>query len=158
MPILQTDDQHFLLDGQPFRILSGGLHYFRVHPEQWADRLRKARAMGLNTIETYVPWNLHQPVPGGELVLDGPLDLPRFLELAAAEGLYVLLRPGPFICAEFEGGGLPSWLLGHDGIRLRSTDPRFLSAVEHYLTLLLPAVAPYLGPQGGPCDRGTARE
>ncbi|WP_432037443.1 glycoside hydrolase family 35 protein [Streptomyces cucumeris] len=150
MPILQTDDQHFLLDGQPFRILSGGLHYFRVHPEQWADRLRKARAMGLNTIETYVPWNLHQPVPGGELVLDGPLDLPRFLELAAAEGLYVLLRPGPFICAEFEGGGLPSWLLGHDGIRLRSTDPRFLSAVEHYLALLLPAVSPHFGPQGGP--------
>ncbi|MFH8370924.1 beta-galactosidase family protein [Streptomyces sp. NPDC018031] len=150
MPILKTDDTRFLLDGRPFRILSGGLHYFRVHPEQWGDRLRKARALGLNTVETYVPWNLHQPVAGGELVLDGLLDLPRFLELAAAEGLHVLLRPGPYICAEFEGGGLPSWLLAHDGMRLRSTDPRFLAAVDEYFDRLLPAVAPYLGTRGGP--------
>ncbi|MER8182368.1 beta-galactosidase [Kitasatospora sp. NPDC094015] len=139
----------FRLDDRPFRIISGGLHYFRVHPEQWADRLRKARLLGLNTVETYVPWNLHAPRPG-EFRLDGGLDLPRFLDLAAAEGLHVLLRPGPYICAEWEGGGLPSWLLTEDGIELRSRDPRFLRAVDGYLADLLPAVAPYLATRGGP--------
>ncbi|WP_137992515.1 glycoside hydrolase family 35 protein [Streptomyces vilmorinianum] len=149
MPVLQTDKAGFLLDGQAFRILSGGLHYFRVHPEQWADRLRKARLMGLNTVETYVPWNLHQPRPD-RFHLDGGLDLPRFLELAAAEGLYVLLRPGPYICAEWEGGGLPSWLLAEPGMRLRSRDPRFLAAVDDYFGRLLTPLRPYLASQGGP--------
>ncbi|MBB4984312.1 hypothetical protein GGE06_005258 [Streptomyces sp. SFB5A] len=124
MPVLQTDQAGFLLDGHPFRILSGGLHYFRVHPDQWQDRLRKARLMGLNTVETYVPWNLHQPRPD-RFVMDAGLDLPRFLDLAAAEGLHVLLRPGPYICAEWEGGGIPSRLLAEPDIRLRTRDPRF---------------------------------
>ncbi|WP_121830990.1 beta-galactosidase family protein [Streptomyces sp. S1] len=149
MPVLQTDKAGFLLDGRPFRFLSGGLHYFRVHPEQWRDRLRKARLMGLNTVETYVPWNLHQPRPD-RFVLDGGLDLPRFLELAAAEGLHVLLRPGPYICAEWEGGGLPSWLLAEPDIRLRSRDPRFLAAVDDFFTRLLPPLRPHLASQGGP--------
>ncbi|MFI8324378.1 beta-galactosidase family protein [Streptomyces sp. NPDC085529] len=149
MPLLQIDEGGFTLDGAPFRLLSGGLHYFRVHPDQWADRLRKARLMGLNTIETYVPWNLHQPRPD-RFVLDGGLDLPRFLDLAAAEGLYVLLRPGPYICAEWEGGGLPSWLLAEPDIRLRSRDPRFLAAVDDYLDRLLTPLRPYLATQGGP--------
>ncbi|MFF8443973.1 beta-galactosidase family protein [Streptomyces californicus] len=149
MPVLQTDKAGFLLDGHPFRILSGGLHYFRVHPEQWRDRLRKARLMGLNTVETYVPWNLHQPRPD-RFVLDGGLDLPRFLELAAAEGLHVLLRPGPYICAEWEGGGLPSWLLAEPDIRLRSRDPRFLAAVDDFFARLLPPLHPHLASRGGP--------
>lgn len=102
MPLLQIDDGGFTLDGEPFRLLSGGLHYFRVHPGLWADRLRKARLMGLNTVETYVPWNLHQPRPG-DFRTEGGLDIARFLDLAAAEGLNVLLRPGPYICAEWEG-------------------------------------------------------
>ncbi|WP_327159424.1 beta-galactosidase [Streptomyces zaomyceticus] len=149
MPVLQTDKAGFLLDGRPFRFLSGGLHYFRVHPEQWRDRLRKARLMGLNTVETYVPWNLHQPRPD-RFVLDGGLDLPRFLELAAAEGLHVLLRPGPYICAEWEGGGLPSWLLAEPDIRLRSRDPRFLAAVDDFFGRLLPPLRPHLASRGGP--------
>ncbi|MEX0171211.1 glycoside hydrolase family 35 protein [Streptomyces sp. LMG1-1-1.1] len=149
MPLLQIDDGGFTLDGESFRILSGGLHYFRVHPEQWQDRLRKARLMGLNTVETYVPWNLHQPRPD-HFVMDGGLDLPRFLDLAAAEGLHVLLRPGPYICAEWEGGGIPSWLLADPGIRLRSRDPRFLAAVDDYFTRLLTPLRPYLASQGGP--------
>ncbi|MCX5229506.1 glycoside hydrolase family 35 protein [Streptomyces sp. NBC_00233] len=149
MPVLQTDKAGFLLDGRPFRLLSGGLHYFRVHPGQWADRLRKARLMGLNTVETYVPWNLHQPRPD-TFRLDGGLDLPRFVELAAAEGLHVLLRPGPYICAEWEGGGLPSWLLAEPDIRLRSRDPRFLAAVDDYLGRLLTPLRPHLASQGGP--------
>ncbi|MFF1506457.1 beta-galactosidase [Streptomyces sp. NPDC058326] len=149
MPVLQTDKAGFLLDGQPFRFLSGGLHYFRVHPGQWQDRLRKARLMGLNTVETYVPWNLHQPRPD-RFVLDGGLDLPRFLELAAAEGLHVLLRPGPYICAEWEGGGLPSWLLAEPDIRLRSRDPRFLAAVDDFFHRLLTPLQPHLASRGGP--------
>ncbi|MEX0172116.1 glycoside hydrolase family 35 protein [Streptomyces sp. LMG1-1-1.1] len=149
MPDLQMDEAGFLLDGQPFRFLSGGLHYFRVHPEQWQDRLRKARLMGLNTVETYVPWNLHQPRPD-HFVMDGGLDLPRFLDLAAAEGLHVLLRPGPYICAEWEGGGIPSWLLAEPDIRLRSRDPRFLASVDDFFGRLLTPLRPYLASQGGP--------
>ncbi|MCX5395302.1 beta-galactosidase family protein [Streptomyces sp. NBC_00094] len=149
MPVLQTDKAGFLLDGRPFRFLSGGLHYFRVHPEQWQDRLRKARLMGLNTVETYVPWNLHQPRPD-RFVLDGGLDLPRFLDLAAAEGLHVLLRPGPYICAEWEGGGLPSWLLSEPDIRLRSRDPRFLAALDDFFGRLFPPLRRHLASQGGP--------
>ncbi|MEU8576629.1 glycoside hydrolase family 35 protein [Streptomyces asoensis] len=149
MPALTTTSDGFLLHGEPFRILSGALHYFRVHPDQWADRLRKARLMGLNTVETYIPWNLHEPEPG-TLVLDGLLDLPRFLRLAAAEGLYVLLRPGPFICAEWDGGGLPHWLATDPGIRLRTSDPRFTDVVDRYLDLLLPPLLPHLAASGGP--------
>ncbi len=147
MPVLRIHDRGFRLDGEPWRIVSGSLHYFRVHPDQWADRLRKARLLGLNTIDTYVPWNLHERRPG-EFRLDGALDLPRFLDLAAAEGLYVLLRPGPYICAEWEGGGLPSWLLRDPDISLRSNDPRFLAALEGYFATLLPKLERHYAPHG----------
>jgi len=149
MPALSTSSDGFLLNGEPFRIISGALHYFRVHPDQWTDRLRKARLMGLNTVETYLPWNLHEPEPG-TLVLDGLLDLPRFLRLAQAEGLHVLLRPGPYICAEWDDGGLPAWLISDPGIRLRTSDPRFTDALDRYLDLLLPPLRPYLAANGGP--------
>lgn len=149
MPALTTSSDGFLLHGEPFRILSGAMHYFRVHPDQWSDRLRKARLMGLNTVETYLPWNHHQPEPG-TLVLDGFLDLPRWLRLAQQEGLHVILRPGPFICAEWDDGGLPSWLLADPDIRLRTSDPRFTGAFDAYLDLLLPALRPYLAAHGGP--------
>ncbi|MFH9860234.1 glycoside hydrolase family 35 protein [Streptomyces sp. NPDC017202] len=149
MSALTTTPDGFLLDGAPLRIISGALHYFRVHPDHWPDRLRKARLMGLNTVETYIPWNLHQPEPG-TLVLDGLLDLPRFLRLAATEGLHVLLRPGPYICAEWDGGGLPHWLTADPGIRPRSSDPRFTDAVDRYLDLLLPPLLPHMAASGGP--------
>ncbi|WP_423834480.1 beta-galactosidase [Streptomyces manipurensis] len=149
MPLLQIEDDGFRLDGEPFRILSGGLHYFRVHPDHWRDRLRKARLMGLNTVETYVPWNLHQPQPDTFRLYHG-LDLPRFLDLAAEEGLRVLLRPGPYICAEWEGGGLPSWLLADPDIRLRSGDPGFLGAVADWFRQLLPPLHDRLATRGGP--------
>ncbi|WP_405553345.1 beta-galactosidase [Streptomyces canus] len=149
MPALTTSSDGFLLHGEPFRIISGAMHYFRIHPDQWTDRLRKARLMGLNTIETYLPWNLHEPEPGA-LVLEGFLDLPRWLRLAQEEGLHVLLRPGPFICAEWDDGGLPAWLLADPGIRLRSSDPRFTAAFDGYLDRLLPALRPFMAAQGGP--------
>ncbi|MGW4755931.1 beta-galactosidase [Streptomyces chartreusis] len=150
MSALTTSADGFLLRGEPFRIVSGAMHYFRIHPDQWADRLRKARLMGLNSVETYVPWNLHQPDPAGPLVLDGFLDLPRYLSLARAEGLHVLLRPGPFICAEWDDGGLPAWLIADPDIRLRTGDPRFTGAFDRYLDELLPPLLPYMAAAGGP--------
>jgi beta-galactosidase len=149
-PALTTSSDGFLLHGEPFRIISGAMHYFRIHPDLWADRLRKARLMGLNTVETYVPWNLHQPDPDSPLVLDGLLDLPRYLSLARAEGLHVLLRPGPYICAEWDGGGLPSWLTTDPDIRLRTSDPRFTDALDRYLDILLPPLLPQMAANGGP--------
>ena len=109
MPTFEIGATDFLLDGRPHQVISGALHYFRVHPELWADRIRKARLMGLNTIETYVAWNFHAP-ERGRFDLDGPRDLGRFLDLVAAEGLHAIVRPGPYICAEWDNGGLPAWL------------------------------------------------
>lgn len=140
----------FLLDDAPFRVISGALHYFRVHPEHWRDRIRLAKAMGLNTIETYVPWNEHEP-RSGEFVTDDPrLDLSRFLQLIADEGMFAIVRPGPYICAEWDGGGLPGWLLADPDVRMRSTDARFLDPAKRYLQHVLGIVAPLQVDAGGP--------
>ena len=142
-------DHDFLLDGEPFRVLSGALHYFRVHPGHWADRIRKARQMGLNTIETYVAWNAHAPRPA-DFVLDGGLDLGRFLDLVAAEGMFAIVRPGPYICAEWTNGGLPAWL-GRAGVTsIRRNDPVFMELAGRYLEQLLPVVVPRQADRGGP--------
>ena len=133
-------ERDFLLDGQPFRVLAGAIHYFRVHPDHWADRIHKARLMGLNTIETYVPWNAHAPVRG-EFRTDGPLDLAHFLDLVAAEGLYAIVRPGPFICAEWDNGGLPAWLFQNATVGVRRNEPQYLAAVAEYFEQVLPIVA-----------------
>ena len=142
-------DTDFLLDGEPFRILSGALHYFRVHPGQWADRIRKARLMGLNTIETYVAWNAHAPT-SSSFRLDGGLDLGRFLDLVAAEGMHAIVRPGPYICAEWTNGGLPAWLLAEGSTGIRRDDPSFMTAVAGYLAALAPVLVPRQADQGGP--------
>jgi beta-galactosidase len=132
-----------------FGILSGALHYFRVHPDHWADRIEKARLMGLNTIETYVPWNAHSPRPG-VFDTDGILDLPRFLRLVGEAGMYAIVRPGPFICAEWDNGGLPPWLFREPGVGIRRHEPRFLDEVEKYLDEVLALVHPHQVDLGGP--------
>jgi beta-galactosidase len=142
-------EHDFLLDGEPFRILSGAIHYFRVHPEQWADRIRKARLMGLNTIETYVAWNAHAPREG-EFDLLGDLDLGAFLDAVAAEGMYAIVRPGPYICAEWSNGGLPAWLFGDSSAGIRQDEPRYMSAVTRYLEQLAPVLVPRQIDRGGP--------
>lgn len=142
-------ESDFLLDDQPYRVLSGALHYFRVHPDQWADRIRAARLMGLNTIETYVPWNEHEPEPG-VFRADGALDLARFLDLIAAEGMHAIVRPGPYICAEWDGGGLPAWLFFDGDMGVRSADPRFLAPVTAFLRRVLKIVVPRQIDRGGP--------
>ena len=140
MSRFEIGEQDFLLDGEPVRILSGALHYFRVHPDQWADRIHKARLMGLNTIETYVAWNAHAPRPG-EWNATGQLDLGRFLDLVAAEGMHAIVRPGPYICAEWDNGGLPGWLLADPEVGVRRHEPQYLAAIEQYYDQLLPLVA-----------------
>jgi len=144
----QIGETDFLLDGEPHRIISGALHYFRVHPDQWRDRLRKARLMGLNAIETYVAWNAHEPVQGEWNAADG-LDLGRFLDLVAEEGMHAIVRPGPYICAEWHNGGLPTWLTADADMKLRSSDPRYLAAVTSFLDRINAIVAPRQIDQGG---------
>lgn len=141
--------QDFLLDGEPFRVLSGAIHYFRVHPDLWADRIHKARLMGLNTVETYVPWNEHSPRPG-EFLTEGQLDLGRFLDLVAAEGMKAIVRPGPFICAEWDNGGLPAWLFRDPTVGIRTSEPGYLAAVDAFFRALLPAVVDRQISRGGP--------
>jgi beta-galactosidase len=139
----------FLLDGKPYQIISGEMHYPRVPREYWRDRFRKARAMGLNTITTYVFWNLHEPRPG---VYDfsGQNDVAEYIREAQQEGLNVILRPGPYVCAEWELGGYPSWLLKDRSLVLRSTDPKYLAAVDQWFTRLGKEITPLLLRNGGP--------
>jgi len=142
-------DTDFLLDGEPHRILSGAIHYFRVHPDLWADRIRKAKLMGLNTIETYVAWNAHAPSPSSFSFEDG-LDLGRFLDLVEASGMHAIVRPGPYICAEWTNGGLPYWLFTDGTVGVRRDEPGFLAAVQGYLEQLAPVLVPRQIDHGGP--------
>jgi beta-galactosidase len=139
----------FLLDGKPFQIISGEMHYARVPRAYWRDRLRMAKAMGLNSITTYVFWNEHEPKPG---VFDfsGNNDVAEFIREAQHEGLYVILRPGPYSCAEWEFGGFPSWLLKDHSMVVRSSDPNFVKAARTWLLRLGQEVAPLQIGSGGP--------
>lgn len=140
----------FWKDGEPFRIIGGDLHYFRVLPEYWEDRLLKAKALGLNTIQTYVPWNLHEPSPG-KLNFDGIADIGSFLRVCQKLGLFVMLRSGPYICGEWDLGGFPAWLLTKEpALKLRSSDPVYLQLVDKWWSALLPMIAPFLYVNGGP--------
>ncbi len=138
----------FYLDSKPFQIISGAFHYFRTVPEYWRDRLEKLVNLGCNTVETYIPWNFHEPRKG-EFHFDGMHDVCRFLDIATELGLYIILRPSPYICAEWEFGGLPAWLLKDKGMRLRCSYEPYLKAVDEYYSVLLPKVAPYQVTRGG---------
>ncbi|MBI5834210.1 MAG: beta-galactosidase [Armatimonadetes bacterium] len=146
---LTVDDRDFLLGGQPIRLLSGAIHYFRVWPTYWHDRLLKLKALGLNTVETYVPWNLHEPRPG-EFDFEGILDLVGFLRTAQELDLMAIVRPGPYICSEWDFGGLPAWLLADRSMRLRCAHPAYLAAVDRFFDALIPLLAPLQSTQGGP--------
>ncbi len=147
-PVLIKGD-NFEQNGQTILILAGAMHYFRVTPEYWRDRMIKLKGMGLNTLETYVCWNLHEPKPG-KLDFSGPLDIVRYIELAAELGLMVIIRPGPYICAEWDFGGLPAWLLKDPAMRVRCAYPPFLKAVDRFFDALIARLAPLQASRGGP--------
>lgn len=151
-PRLDVDGDHFVRGGDEHRIVSGVVHYFRVLPQLWEDRLRRLAAMGCNTVETYVAWNVHQPRHPSLAPADfaDGADLPAFCRLAGEIGLDVIVRPGPYICAEWEFGGLPAWLLADPGMQLRCAYPGFMAAVDEWWDLLLPRLVPLLATNGGP--------
>ena len=141
--------EHFLLDGKPFQIVAGEIHYARVPREYWRDRLRKIRSLGLNTICTYMFWNMHEPEPG-VFNFEDNLDAAAFVRAAQEEGLWVLLRPGPYSCAEWDFGGYPAWLLATSDMKVRSTDPRFLDAARKYMLEVGRQLAPLQITRDGP--------
>ncbi|EFX89607.1 hypothetical protein DAPPUDRAFT_303198 [Daphnia pulex] len=143
-------NNQFVKDGEPFRYVSGAMHYFRVPVHYWPDRMRKMRAAGLNVLETYVEWASHEPQPG-VYAFEGNLDIEYYFELAQHFNLSVILRPGPFIDAERDMGGLPFWLLSVDpSIKLRTSDKSYVTHVEKWFSVLLSKIKPYLYNNGGP--------
>lgn len=143
------NDSDFLLDGKRFLIRSGEMHHERIPVPYWRHRLKMAKAMGLNTVCAYLFWNHIEPEPG-KWSFKGQSDVAAYCKIAHEEGLKVILRPGPYSCAEWEFGGFPYWLLKHEGIQLRTRDPYYLSAVKRYLTAVGKQLAPLQWTRGGP--------
>ncbi|XP_057663239.1 beta-galactosidase-1-like protein 2 isoform X1 [Diorhabda carinulata] len=152
---LTADKPNFYLNNKEIFVYSGAMHYFRVPRAYWRDRLRKMRAAGLNTVETYVPWNLHEPRAGefdfgnGENDMSDFLHLEEFLKIAQEEDLFTIIRSGPFICAEFEFGGHPSWLLRDNDIEFRTSNPTYVKHVTNFFNVLLPILAAFQFTNGG---------
>ncbi|MDP4098144.1 beta-galactosidase [Paenibacillus sp. P96] len=149
MPVLEIRGDQFVYGEKPLQILSGAVHYFRIVPEYWRDRLLKLQACGLNTVETYIAWNVHEPEEGC-FRFDGMADVESFIRLAGSLGLHVIVRPSPYICAEWEFGGLPAWLLADANMRLRCFNRAYLAKVDAYYDELLSRLQPLLCTNGGP--------
>ncbi|XP_050294011.1 beta-galactosidase-1-like protein 3 [Anthonomus grandis grandis] len=151
-----ADRSYFTLNEKNITLYSGAMHYFRTPKKLWRNRLRKMRAAGLNAVETYVPWNLHEPRPGefdfgnGGSDMQDFLDIETFLKIVQEEDLLAILRPGPYICAEWEFGGFPSWLLRERDIKFRTSDTKYFSAVKRFFNALLPILAALQFINGGP--------
>ncbi|PUZ26191.1 beta-galactosidase [Chitinophaga parva] len=140
----------FRYDGQPFHIHSGEMHFARVPREYWRQRLQMMKAMGLNTVATYVFWNYHETAPG---VWDWKTDnhnLREFIKLAGEEGLHVILRPGPYACAEWEFGGYPWWLQKEKALEIRTNNVPFLDSCRTYIKELMAQVKDLQVSEGGP--------
>jgi beta-galactosidase len=139
----------FYLNEKPIKIISGAIHYFRVVPDYWQDRLEKLKAIGCNTVETYVPWNMHE-LHEGQYNFEGLYNIRRFIETAAKLGLYVIVRPSPYICAEWEFGGLPYWLLKDPNMKVRFSYKPFLDKIDTYFSRLFAQFADLQINYGGP--------
>ncbi len=142
------DERHIYVDGKAEKIMSGAMHYFRVHPSYWRDRLLKLKELGCNCVETYICWNLHEPKEG-EFHFDGWLDFGKYLDEAKALGLYAIVRPGPYMCSEWDFGGMPWWLLSYPEMELRCFDPLFLEKCKPYLQKTCEILRPRLIDNGG---------
>ena len=147
---LTIRNNRFELDGQPVRLLSAAMHYFRTPRAYWRDRLLKLKAAGFNAIETYVAWNLHQPSPERKYCFEDMLDLEAFIRLVGEIGMHAIVRPGPYICTEWDFGGLPWWLLADDNIRLRCMNKPYLAAVDQWFDELIPRLCSLQSTHGGP--------
>lgn len=143
-------ETEFLLDGEPFRIISGEIHPARVPAEYWRHRIQMARAMGCNTISAYIFWNYHEQEEGIFDFTTGNRNIREFIEIVQDEKMWLLIRPGPYVCAEWELGGIPPYLLRIPDIELRSMDPRYMEAAERYMKRLAEEIKPYLITEGGP--------
>ena len=148
MNTLTYEGKKFYMNGEPIELVSGAMHYFRIPKEYWYDRLLKLKECGFNCVETYTCWNLHEPREG-EFDFSGMLDIEKYIDVATELGLYVILRPGPYICAEWDFGGLPAWLLKYDNMDLRCMDELYLSKVRRYYKELLGRIRPRLAANGG---------
>ena len=149
MSLLKIEKDRLTLDGREFYLACGDFQYFRSLPCDWKSRLEAMKDFGLNTVQTYCAWNLHEKNEG-EFDFSGMLDLRKFLELCDEVGLKVLLRPSPYICGEWDFGGLPWWLLKDRHMRLRCADPAYLGKIAAYYKRLCAEFLPYLSTNGGP--------
>lgn len=149
MSTFKIKDKAFYYNGEQVQIISGAIHYFRTVPAYWEDRLMKLKACGFNTVETYIPWNIHEPQEG-VYDFEGMKDVVGFIKLAGELGLFVIIRPSPYICAEWECGGLPSWLLRYPSMRLRCYDTLYLEKIDAYYDKLLPMIRSLQCTEGGP--------
>lgn len=144
---IRYDEKGFFINGKRVLFFGGEFHYYRTPPDLWEDRIRKMKLGGCNFVSTYVPWNFHEPVEGS-LLWDGDRDLGRFLELCEKYGLYVILKPGPYICAEWDFGGFPDWLLSKD-IEIRTYDEKYLSYIDRWYKEIAKVVKKHLITNGG---------
>jgi len=144
----ELGSSEFLLDGKPFQMISGEIHYPRVPREAWRERMKMAKAMGLNTIGTYVFWNLHEPQKG-KFDFSGNNDIAEFVKIAKQEGLWVILRPSPYVCAEWEFGGYPYWLQTEKGLVVRSKESQYLEEYRKYINEVGKQLAPLQVNHGG---------
>lgn len=146
---VEFKERAVIIDGRKTQIIAGAMHYFRVPREYWRDRMEKAVQLGLNCIETYMCWNLHERKEG---VYDfsGMLDFEKFIRTAHELGLYVIVRPGPYICSEWDNGGIPSWLMNKSGIRYRRMNKPYIDALTTYLNVIIPKLKALQYDDGGP--------
>lgn len=148
-PAFGEADGHFTFDGEPAVIISGSVHYPRVPKAYWRDRIRKAKAMGFNCIGTYIFWNIHEKKPG-EFDFTGNLDIAEFARACQEEGMWLIVRPGPYVCSEWDLGGMPAWLLKDPTMEVRTGDPKFLAATARYMKAVGEQLKGLQVTQGGP--------
>lgn len=144
----QIKNNTFLRNGKPIKIISGAVHYFRNMPDTWDDIFKKLKALGCNCVETYCAWNMHEKIQG-QYDFSGNLDIAAFIRMAQKEDLMVIVRPGPYICAEWEFGGLPWWILANDDMEIRCMNKQYIQCFEDYLDKLFEEIRPLLCTNGG---------
>lgn len=156
--LVANHEDYFTLNGRPFIIFGGSLHYFRIVPQYWRQTLQRFKAAGLNTVQLYVPWNLHEDTPGAFDFESPAIHLAAFLEEIKQADMFAIVRPGPYICAEWEFGGFPSWLLRDPKMKLRSAYGPYLDRVKIYWNEVMKIVNKYQFSTTGKANTVLVRE